>query len=221
MATGIYKRTEKNRHSEATKAFLKQINTGPENPNYGKKSSEKQKSIVSQTNKGNKYRLGKKWSKEEREKHRIERSARRYSDAIKKIWSDAQKKSYKENPERALKISSAKKGKLQPWMKGERNHRWILDRTLLVKSEKKHLDGRYREWMRQVKNRDYWKCQISNDNCSGRVEAHHILCWKDFPELRYEIKNGITLCHFHHPRKRSEEERFVTAFQKIVTAKMQ
>ena len=80
---------------------------------------------------------------------------------------------------------------------------------------------KHREWSRQVKNRDYWKCQISNDDCSGRVEAHHILGWKDHPELRYEIKNGITLCHFHHPRKRVEEERYATMFQELVAAKMQ
>jgi len=83
------------------------------------------------------------------------------------------------------------------------------------------ISNEYLVWMRQVKNRDYWKCQISNDDCSGRVEAHHILRWRDFPELRYEIKNGITLCHFHHPRKRVDEERYVVQFQELVAAKMQ
>jgi len=81
--------------------------------------------------------------------------------------------------------------------------------------------GRYREWARQVKNRDYWKCQISNNDCSGRVEAHHILGWKDHPELRYDVKNGITLCHFHHPKGRKMEEKYETAFKELVEAKMQ
>jgi hypothetical protein len=98
---------------------------------------------------------------------------------------------------------------------------WYSDRTQLKTNRQHAYDSQYREWMRQVKNRDYWKCQISNDDCSGRVEAHHILGWRDHPELRYEIKNGITLCHFHHPRRRMDEERYATEFQQLVAAKMQ
>lgn len=111
-----------------------------------------------------------------------------------------------------------------PWNKGKQagslHPLWKSDRTSLKTDRQQCYDGRYREWMRQVKNRDYWKCQISNDDCSGRVEAHHILGWRSHPELRYEIKNGITLCHFHHPRKRSEEERLAPIFTGLVLSKL-
>lgn len=73
-----------------------------------------------------------------------------------------------------------------------------------------------REWMKAVKNRDGWKCRIADENCNGRMEAHHILNWKDHPELRYEINNGITLCHAHHPRKRAEEKRLSPYFQELI-----
>lgn len=106
-------------------------------------------------------------------------------------------------------------------LKGEFHPRWIMDRSLLSKCDEQRNSPAHREWSKQVKNRDYWKCQISNDDCSGRVEAHHILGWKSYPELRYQIKNGITLCHFHHPRKRVDEERYAADFQKLVAAKMQ
>lgn len=102
-------------------------------------------------------------------------------------------------------------------MTGEKNGRWIKDRSLIKISDRVVNDPLRKNWTRQVKNRDYWKCQISNDDCSGRVEAHHILTWKDHPELRYEINNGITLCHFHHPRKREEEKRLVPFFQELVS----
>lgn len=92
----------------------------------------------------------------------------------------------------------------------------IQDRTKLVINEKKHLDGRYREWMFGVKNRDNWACRIADINCEGRLEAHHILNWKDYPELRYEINNGITLCHAHHPRKRKDEAKLSPYFQQLV-----
>ena len=87
----------------------------------------------------------------------------------------------------------------------------------MVKNEKKHLDCQYREWMLAVKNRDNWKCKINNNDCSGRLESHHILNWKDYPELRYEINNGITLCHAHHPRKRAEEKRLSPYFKELVS----
>lgn len=100
---------------------------------------------------------------------------------------------------------------------GSNNWKWVEDRTKLKKSEKKHLDSRYKEWMRAVKNRDGWKCRISNSDCSGRLEAHHILNWVDNPELRYQINNGITLCQAHHPRGRAEEKRLVPTFKELVT----
>jgi NUMOD3 motif-containing protein len=51
----------------------------------------------------------------------------------------------------------------------------------------------------------------------GRLEAHHILNWREYPELRYDINNGITLCHAHHPRKRAEEKRMVSYFTELLS----
>lgn len=93
---------------------------------------------------------------------------------------------------------------------------WRKNIDLLTKSEKKHLDTQYRQWMFSVKNRDKWKCRIADINCDGRLEAHHILNWKEYPELRYEINNGITLCHAHHPRGRDNEAKLSPFFQNLV-----
>lgn len=130
-------------------------------------------------------------------------------------------KGKKLSEEHRAKVVAALMKNPHRFKKGDVAWNYKGDRSQVVKNEKKHLDGRYKAWMRQVKNRDYWKCQISNDDCSGRVEAHHILPWRDFEELRYEIKNGITLCHFHHPRKRVEEARLAPMFEALVRAKMQ
>ena len=88
---------------------------------------------------------------------------------------------YERTPDIRKKISSSL---FKIAFKGSNHPRWIPDRSKLVKSEKKHLDGKYRGWMYQVKNRDGWKCKISNQDCSGRLEAHHILNWAEYPELR-------------------------------------
>src|SRR3990167_8199200 len=113
--------------------------------------------------------------------------------------------------------SSPKKGKEYPHLQGENSSRWIEDRSRIKKSDKKHLDCGYISWMLKVKRRDNWKCKIENLDCKGRLEAHHILPWRDYPELRYEANNGITLCHFHHPRKRTEEERLSPYFREIIS----
>lgn len=102
-------------------------------------------------------------------------------------------------------------------MSGANNPCWIEDRTKIVgRHTRSFHDPNYKQWCRGVKNRDGWKCKISNGDCSGRIEAHHILGWKDYPSLRYQLNNGIALCHFHHPRKREEETKLSPYFQKLV-----
>jgi hypothetical protein len=104
-------------------------------------------------------------------------------------------------------------------LRGENHWRWIKDRTKLKKSERKDLDVQYIYWVKEVKNRDKWTCRIADDNCKGRLEAHHILDYKHYPELRYDINNGITLCHAHHPRGREREAKLSPYFKELV-AKM-
>lgn len=99
-------------------------------------------------------------------------------------------------------------------------YNWIEDRTKLAKlsnGNEYRNSPAYKEWSRGVRNRDGWKCKISNDDCCGRLEAHHILGYSEHPELRYSLNNGITLCHTHHPRVRSEEKRLSPYFQELVS----
>ena len=116
-----------------------------------------------------------------------------------------------------------KKGKFSPLfgrarsdMIGENHYNYIKDRTKLKKQNERN-DYSYQEWRKDVWIRDNWKCKISNSDCKGRIEAHHILSWKDYPELRYSVNNGITLCHAHHPFKRAEEKRLIPTFVELVS----
>ena len=104
---------------------------------------------------------------------------------------------------------------LKGFMAGENSPHWIKDRSKL-KKENKQGDSAYREWRKSVWLRDVFQCKIVNQDCKGRVEAHHILAWRDYPELRYNVNNGITLCQFHHPHKRVEEQRFIPILQRLV-----
>ena len=100
---------------------------------------------------------------------------------------------------------------------GSNNWRWVEDRTKIIGRHNRNFhDSEMKQWRINVYKRDNYKCKISNEECSGRIEAHHILTWKDHPELRYEITNGITLCHFHHPRKRKDEIEFAPLYRKLI-----
>lgn len=94
---------------------------------------------------------------------------------------------------------------------------WIENRDeVVIIPNQERRSNPYLFWRKSVCNRDNWKCRIENKDCNGKLEVHHILGFKAHPELRYDINNGITLCHFHHPRKRSEEANLSPFFQKLV-----
>lgn len=115
----------------------------------------------------------------------------------------------KHTPERTEKIREANSGK--------NNYRWIEDRTKVIgRNNRDFSDPEYKQWRKNICNRDNWKCKINNSNCNGRLEVHHILGWKKYPELRYNINNGITLCHFHHPKTRKEEDRLSPYFKELI-----
>ena len=104
--------------------------------------------------------------------------------------------------------------------KGEKSPFWIKDRTQLKRYSDVARDRRsyaYNFWKSQVLKRDKSKCRIANSSCAGRLEIHHILSYTHHPELRYQINNGITLCHAHHPRKRAEEKRLEPLFMGLVS----
>ena len=108
---------------------------------------------------------------------------------------------------------------LKGYNSGEKHPQWIEDRTK-VKLDTERGGPLHKQWSRKVKERDGYKCKMSNDNCEGKIVAHHILLWSKFPELRYEVNNGITLCHFHHPRKRNDEMKLSPFFQELVGVKV-
>ena len=101
--------------------------------------------------------------------------------------------------------------------KGEDSPNWIVDRSKVVGRHTRVNDPCYKQWKYQVFNRDNFKCKIANQDCDGRVEAHHILGWSLYQELRYKVNNGITLCHAHHPRTRAKEKQLIPFFNGLVS----
>lgn len=66
-----------------------------------------------------------------------------------------------------------------------------------TKRQQEILGYQYRDWRNAVFSRDNWTCQLCNVR-GGYLEADHIKPWCAFPDLRYDINNGRTVCRPCH-----------------------
>ena len=76
-----------------------------------------------------------------------------------------------------------KKGELNPNWKGG-----LTSQNGLIRAS-----ARFQEWRQAVFERDNWTCQDCRKR-GGDLEAHHIRTFSEYPELRFDISNGRTLC---------------------------
>ena len=87
------------------------------------------------------------------------------------------------------------KGGTAPWAQGARNVNWrggVSGTHRTIRSSEQ-----YQSWRRDVFIRDSFTCQV----CGHRfikIVAHHIQSFADYPDLRFDVKNGLTLCRACH-----------------------
>jgi len=63
------------------------------------------------------------------------------------------------------------------------------------------------EWRNEVFKRDNYTCVECG--VKGNINAHHIKEWHQYPELRFDLDNGITLCVECHVKKHPGKENLI------------
>lgn len=77
------------------------------------------------------------------------------------------------------------------FVSGEKNHFWEGGKT--NKNTRIRSTAKYKCWRQEVFKRDNWTCQGCSER-GGILHADHIKAFAYFPELRFELSNGRTLC---------------------------
>ncbi len=132
-----------------------------------------------------------------------------------KIGKPSNRKGKKCSEETKNKIGLANKGKIKTIEMRKKMSEIMKNNVLLGKchlykggkSKKyllKHTQGsEYKIWRKQVFERDNYICQKCGNKCKKGnpvvIHPHHIKSYTYFPEERYVVDNGITLCiSCHH-----------------------
>lgn len=109
------------------------------------------------------------------------------ADATKRKQSEARKGVPLSAEHRAKIYAAVPRGAEHPnWKGGTGTERHMaMERT------------EYKQWRSAVFLKDNFTCQIC-DQYSGHIHADHIKTWAEYPELRYDLNNGRTVCRACH-----------------------
>jgi len=106
-------------------------------------------------------------------------------------------------------LTEARKEKIKEGLKnrnqsGDKNPHWCGGTT--PKRLKIYNSVKYKEWRKAVFKRDNYNCQ----NCKIKRDliAHHIKSFSRYPELRFVVDNGKTLCLDCHRKEHGFKRSF-------------
>ncbi len=130
---------------------------------------------------------------------------RQRTSASAKMRTDQRRLGKKHTPASRLKISQTTR---ENAVRGEKCHSYKDGK--LTERRGQRFSQEYKRWRYNVFSHDHFTCQQCGDKRGGNLIAHHIKPFADYPELRFEISNGITLCEschdrIHYPSKEESE----------------
>ena len=93
--------------------------------------------------------------------------------------------------------TSWNKGMKNYWMVGAKHPNWNGGSSRYYKTGYYSIE--YKNWRKSVFERDHYTCQDCNKK-GIYLTAHHIKSQAQYPEFRYDIDNGKTLCEECHKK---------------------
>ena len=173
--------------------------------NIGKASKGRVPSIetrkkISEASKGRTVWKGKKHTEETKRRMSEARKGKKFSEEHKrkiglgnkgKIRSEETRKKISQS-HFGLRPTVETRKKMGEAHKGEKCHLWKGGITPKNNAIRSSLE--YKLWRKTVFERDNYTCIWCGDNGVGNLEADHIKPFAYFPELRFAIDNGRTLC---------------------------
>ena len=98
------------------------------------------------------------------------------------------------------KFSEEHKKKIGLANSGENNGSWKGGATPENKRIRNSIE--FRLWREAIFARDNWTCQKCKTR-GGKLHPHHIKAFADYPEIRFALDNGITLCKDCHKKTKN------------------
>lgn len=77
-------------------------------------------------------------------------------------------------------------------LRGENHYAWNPELTEDERLQNRGLE--YKQWAFSVKEQYGFKCDCCGKDSNGDMVSHHLHNYKDFPDSRYDIDNGVCLC---------------------------
>lgn len=99
------------------------------------------------------------------------------------------------------RLTDETKVKIGDAVRGERHPNWKGGVTYPIFALRKTKE--YRHWRNAVLERDGYRCRKCHKS-NSRFDAHHIFSFTLFPELRFEVSNGITVCVRCHAKYKDQ-----------------
>lgn len=112
-----------------------------------------------------------------------------------------------------------------PWNKGLKGHlagdkhpNW--QGGIQSQNTKIRRSLEYRSWVLEIFRKDSFTCQFckEKEKVSGRLVADHIRPFSLFPQLRFDIQNGQTLCVDCHKIKTRGDWKLIKSYRKTQDA---